>query len=40
MGPQTSATMRKNGITVDFEARPPGFDELIDALVQRLTNGL
>jgi len=40
MGPQTSATMKKCGLTVDFEARPPGFDELIDALVKRLNNGL
>jgi uroporphyrinogen-III synthase len=36
MGPQTSATMRKCGMAVDFEAKPPGFDELIAALVKRL----
>jgi uroporphyrinogen-III synthase len=36
MGPQTSASMKKCGLTVDFEANPPGFDKLIEALVKRL----
>jgi uroporphyrinogen-III synthase len=36
MGPQTSAMMKKCGITVDFEARPPGFDQLIEALIKKL----
>jgi uroporphyrinogen-III synthase len=36
IGPQTSATMRKCGIPVDFEAKPPGFDELVSALVKKL----
>jgi uroporphyrinogen-III synthase len=36
IGPQTSATMRKCLIKVDFEAATPGIDELIDALVKRL----
>ena len=36
MGPQTSATMKRCGLPVDFEAKPPGFDPLIAALCQRL----
>lgn len=36
IGPQTSATMRKLGIPIDFEAKSPGFDELVQALVERL----
>jgi uroporphyrinogen-III synthase len=36
IGPQTSATMKKCGLKVDFEARSPGIDELIEALVKRL----
>ena len=36
IGPQTSATMRKCGFAVDFEAVTPGIDELIDALVRKL----
>ncbi len=39
MGPQTSATMRKCGMTVDFEANPPGFDAFIEALIKRLGAG-
>ena len=33
IGPQTSETMRKVGIRVDFEAKTPGIDELVEALV-------
>ena len=36
MGPQTSASMKKYGLSVEFEAARPGIDELIDALVERL----
>ena len=36
IGPQTSATMSKLGIPIDFEAKSPGFDELVHALVERL----
>jgi uroporphyrinogen-III synthase len=37
IGPQTSETMRKAGMPVDFEAKTPGIDSLIEALVGRLT---
>ncbi len=37
IGPQTSETMRKVGLTVDFETATPGIDELIAALVTSLT---
>jgi uroporphyrinogen-III synthase len=36
MGPQTSATMREAGMTVDFEAESPGLDGLIEAVVRKL----
>jgi uroporphyrinogen-III synthase len=36
IGPQTSESLRAAGITVDFEARRPGLDELVDALEKRL----
>jgi uroporphyrinogen-III synthase len=36
IGPQTSEAMRSAGIAVDFEAKKPGLDELVDALVRRL----
>jgi uroporphyrinogen-III synthase len=36
IGPQTSETMKKAGMPVDFEARTPGLDALIDALVKKL----
>ncbi len=35
IGPQTSATMRKRGIAVDFEAKEPGIEELVDALTRK-----
>lgn len=37
IGPQTSESMKKCGMPVDFEAKPPGFDELIGALVAALS---
>jgi hypothetical protein len=33
IGPQTSETMRKVGLRVDFEARTPGIDELVAELL-------
>jgi uroporphyrinogen-III synthase len=36
IGPQTSETMRKVGLGVDFEARVPGIDELVAALLGAL----
>jgi uroporphyrinogen-III synthase len=36
IGPQTSETMRKVGLSVDFEAITPGIDELVTALVKSL----
>jgi uroporphyrinogen-III synthase len=36
IGPQTSETMRKVGLKVDFEAQTPGIDELVAALVKAL----
>jgi uroporphyrinogen-III synthase len=36
IGPQTSETMRKVGLKVDFEASTPGIDELVAALLAAL----
>lgn len=36
IGPQTSESMRKGGIKVDFEAESPSLDDLVDALVKAL----
>jgi uroporphyrinogen-III synthase len=36
IGPQTSETMRKVGLRVDFEAKTPGIDELVAELVKAL----
>jgi uroporphyrinogen-III synthase len=36
IGPQTSETMRKAGLSVDFEAATPGIDALVTALVKSL----
>ena len=36
IGPQTSETMRKVGLPVDFETKSPGIDELIASLVTSL----
>jgi uroporphyrinogen-III synthase len=36
IGPQTSETMRKVGLRVDFEAPTPGIDELVAELVKSL----
>ncbi len=36
IGPQTSESMKKVGMPVDFEAKKPGLDSLIDALVKSL----
>jgi uroporphyrinogen-III synthase len=37
IGPQTSETMRKAGLRVDFEAPTPGIDELVAELVRSLS---
>jgi len=37
IGPQTSETMRKAGLRVDFEAPAPGIDELVAELVRSLS---
>jgi uroporphyrinogen-III synthase len=37
IGPQTSETMRKVGLKVDFEAPTPGIDELVSALTKALS---
>jgi len=38
IGPQTSETMKKAGIPIDFTARTPSLDHLVAALVARLAN--
>jgi uroporphyrinogen-III synthase len=37
IGPQTSETMKKVGMPIDFEAKTPSLDALIDALVKKLS---
>lgn len=39
IGPQTSESMKKVGMPVDFEAKKPGLDSLVDAMVKRLDRG-
>jgi uroporphyrinogen-III synthase len=36
IGPQTSETMKKSGMPVDFEAKSPSLDALVDAAVKKL----
>lgn len=36
IGPQTSEAMRQKGLPVDFEAKTPSLDSLIDALMAKL----
>jgi len=36
IGPQTSETMKKVGMPVDFEAKTPGLESLVEALVKKL----
>ena len=36
IGPQTSDTMKKLGMPIDFEAKTPGLDALVEALVKKL----
>ena len=36
IGPQTSETMKKVGMPIDFEAKTPSLDALVEALVRRL----
>jgi uroporphyrinogen-III synthase len=37
IGPQTSETMKKTGMPVDFEAKTPSLDALVEALVKKLS---
>jgi uroporphyrinogen-III synthase len=37
IGPQTSETMKKTGMPIDFEAKTPSLDALVEALVKKLT---
>ncbi len=36
IGPQTSETMKQVGMPIDFEAKTPSLDALVDALVKKL----
>lgn len=36
IGPQTSETMKKVGMPIDFEAKTPSLDSLVEALVKKL----
>ena len=36
IGPQTSETMKKVGMPIDFTAKTPSLDALVDALVRKL----
>lgn len=36
IGPQTSETMKKTGVPIDFEAKTPSLDALVEAAVQKL----
>jgi len=38
IGSQTSSSLRKHAMPVDFEAEEPGLDSLINALVKKLTH--
>jgi uroporphyrinogen-III synthase len=38
IGPQTSEALKQSGFEVDFAAKEPGLDELVAALVKRLSN--
>ncbi len=37
IGPQTSETMKKVGMPIDFTAKTPSLDSLVEALVKRIT---
>ena len=36
IGPQTSETMKKVGMPIDFEAKTPSLDALVEALIKKL----
>lgn len=38
IGPQTSETMKKVGMPIDFTAKTPSLDSLVEALVKKLTS--
>ena len=37
IGPQTSETMKKVGMPIDFEAKTPSLDALVEALVKKVS---
>jgi uroporphyrinogen-III synthase len=37
IGPQTSETMKKTGMPIDFEAKTPSLDALVEALIKKLS---
>lgn len=39
IGPLTSETMKQCGLAIAFEAKAPGLDSLVDALVRKLSRG-
>jgi uroporphyrinogen-III synthase len=36
IGPQTSETMKRTGMPIDFEAKKPSLDALVDALLKKI----
>jgi uroporphyrinogen-III synthase len=38
IGPQTSETMKKSGLQVDFAAKEPGLEALVAATVKKLAS--
>ena len=38
IGPQTSETMKRTGMPIDFEAKKPSLDALVEALVKKLNH--
>ena len=39
IGPLTSETMKQVGMSIDFEAKSPSLDALVEALVKKLRSG-
>jgi uroporphyrinogen-III synthase len=37
IGPQTNEAMKKTGMPIDFSAKTPGLDALVEALLKRLS---
>ena len=38
IGPQTGDAMKKAGIPIDFSAKTPGLDALVEALLKKLSS--